>query len=177
MSSDGVEEVTKWMIGLYLDGGYSTRRIAEVVGIDRQRVARIFKDQGVVLAPRGAGRSRPLRIEGVIGEDTLRHLYINRRMSSVEIGRALGISDRFVRGRLKLWAIETRSRGQFDRFDRSDVDPDELRPFYVEKEWATSVVGEELGVSGKLFFAAPTATESPFELADRVVPRRHTISV
>jgi hypothetical protein len=147
VAADDIEGSTKQIIRLYVEDGYSTRRIAETVGIDRQKVTRILRNRGITLAPRGVGRSRPLKVEGTISEATLRYLYVNGRMSSVEIGRALGISDRLVRSRLKLWGIETRTRGQWNRFDRSDVDPDDLRPLYVEKEWAASTVGDELGVS------------------------------
>jgi transposase len=144
------EALSKRIVKLYVESGYSTRRIAETVGIDRQRVTQILRERGVDLAPRGAGRRRPLKVEGMIGEELLRYLYINCQMSSVEIGKGLGVSDRLVRSRLKLWGIETRTRGQFNRFDRSDVDPEELRPLYVEKEWPAASVGEELGISGNI---------------------------
>jgi transposase len=144
------EALSKQVVNLYVERGYSTRRVAEIVGIDRLRVSQILRDRGIVLAPRGAGRHRPLKVEGAITEGALRYLYINCQMSSVDIGRGLGISDRLVRSRLKLWGIETRTRGQFNRFDRGDVDPEDLRPLYVDKEWAASSVGLELGVSGTI---------------------------
>ncbi len=144
------EALSRRIADLYVERGYSTRRVAETVGIDRQRVTKILREQGIALAPRGAGRRRPLKVEGLVGEGILRYLYIDRQMSSVDIGRRLGISDRLVRSRLKMWGIETRTRGQFNRFDRGDVDLDDLRPLYIDKEWAASSVGDELGVSGNI---------------------------
>ena len=144
------EVLARRIVELYVERDYSTRRIAETVGIDRQRVSQILRERGVNVARRGAGRRRPLKVEGMIGEGLLRYLYINCQMSSVDIGKGLGISDRLVRSRLKLWGIETRTRGQFNRFDRGDVDSDELRPLYIEKEWAAASVGEELGISGNI---------------------------
>jgi transposase len=144
------ETLSKRVVNLYVEGQYSARRVAEVVGIDRQRVSRILREQGITLAPRGAGRRRPLKVNGPLSEGTLRQLYVDRRLSSVDIGRGLGVSDRLVRSRLKLWGIETRSRGQWNSFDRSDIDPEELWPLYVEKEWPASTVGQELGVSGRI---------------------------
>ena len=132
---------------LYINKGYSTRRIGDDVGIDRQQVVKILREQGIQLSPRGAGRRRPLKVDSSINAEVLRYLYVERQLSSVEIGRGLGMSDRFIRSRLKLWGIERRSRGQWNRFDRTDVDPDELEPLYVEKEWPASAVGRELGVS------------------------------
>lgn len=144
------EHLDARVVRLYVDDGLSTRRIAEIVGIDRQRVCRILRSEGIALAPRGAGRRRPLKVQNTISETQLRSLYVGRQMSSVEIGRVLGVSDRFLRSRMKLWGIETRSRGQWNRFDRSDVDPADLRPLYVEKEWSASITGSELGVSGNI---------------------------
>jgi hypothetical protein len=113
-------------------------------------VSEILRGGGIAIAPKGAGRRRPLRVERAITEGALRYLYVNCLLSSVEIGRALGISDRLVRSRLELWGIERRTRGQWNRFDRSDVAPEEIRPLYVGKEWAAAEVGEELGVSGNI---------------------------
>jgi hypothetical protein len=132
---------------LYLEQGYSTRRIANDLGVDRQRVVAILREQDVRLAPRGAGRRRPLKIDSSLNAETLRFLYVDCRFSSVEIGRGLGLSDRFIRSRLKLWGIERRSRGQWNRFDRTEVFPNELQSPYVEQEWSASAVGRELGVS------------------------------
>lgn len=144
------EALSNQIVDLYVEHGYSTRRVSETLGIDRQRVTQILRDRGIALAPRGAGRRRPLKVDGAITEGMLRHLYVDRQMSSVDIGRGLGISDRLVRSRLKMWGIQTRTRGQFNRFDRGDVDPDDLWPLYIDKEWSASAVGEELGVSGNI---------------------------
>jgi hypothetical protein len=46
---------------LYLCRGLSTYRIAELTGLDRQRVTRALRRAGVPLRPRGAGRLRPVR--------------------------------------------------------------------------------------------------------------------
>lgn len=112
----------------------------------------------------------------MIGEELLRYLYINCQMSSVEIGKGLGISDRLVRSRLKLWGIETRPRGQFNRCDRGDVDPEELRRLYIEKEWPAASVGEELGMSGKIVLRSAHSGGSRCARADLTDRRRHLTS-
>jgi hypothetical protein len=154
-------ELETKVVDLYSKSGYSARRIAQTLRIDRQRVSEILRRKGIEIAPRGAGRRRPLRVEGAITEGALRYLYIDCLLSSVEIGRALGISDRLVRSRLKLWGIERRTRGQFNRFDRRDVAPDDLLPLYVEKEWAATAVGEELGVSGNVVLRSAHSSGLP----------------
>jgi hypothetical protein len=138
------------IVHLYVECGLSTYRIANEVRIDRQRVARILRREGVAIVPRGAGRRRPLKVVDVLSEETLRDLYVGTRLSSTNIGRMLGLSDRFVRSRLALWGIERRTRGQWDRHDRTDVEPDELGPLYRDKELAAAAAGEELGVSGQI---------------------------
>ena len=147
-------EIVAQIIRMYSEDGLSTYRIAEQVEIDRQRIARILRREGVKIAPRGSGRSRPLRVVDGLSEETLRALYIDRWLSSTEIGRALGISDRLVRSRLALWGIERRTRGSFDRHDRTDVALEERGRLYVDKELAASEVGKELGVSGRIVLQA-----------------------
>jgi hypothetical protein len=147
-------EIVAQIIRLYSEYGLSTYRIAEKVQLDRQRIVRILRREGVTIAPRGFGRFRPLKVVEGLSEETLRALYIDRWMSSIEIGRALGISDRLVRSRLALWGIKRRTRGGFDRHDRTDVAPQELERLYVDRELAASEVGEELGVSGRIVLQA-----------------------
>lgn len=143
-------KVVKRVVCLYCESGLSTRRIADLTDIDRQRVTRILRRAGVSVAARGYGRRRPLRVDGTISEAALNYLYKNCRMSSVQIGRALGVSDRFIRSRLKMWGIETRTKGQWNREDRKDVDVDDLARLYLEKEWTAREVGRELDVSGSI---------------------------
>ncbi|TAN20023.1 MAG: hypothetical protein EPN30_11145 [Actinomycetota bacterium] len=147
-------EIVAQIVRLYSEFGLSTYRIAEQVKLDRQRIVRILRREGVTIAARGSGRPRPLKVVDGLSEETLRSLYIDHWMSSIEIGRTLGISDRTVRSRLALWGIERRTRGSFDRHDRTDVTPEELDRLYVDKELAASEVGEELGVSGRVVLQA-----------------------
>ncbi|MDH2903782.1 MAG: hypothetical protein PXZ08_07520 [Actinomycetota bacterium] len=147
MSVDHTPDVVDQIVDLYSESGMSTRRIAEIMQIDRQRVTQILCDNGIAVAPRGVGRTRPLRVPNVISKNDLEYLYTTQRMSSVEIGRVLGLSDRFIRSRLKLWRIERRTKGALNRYDRQEVDTGELTRLYLEKEWAASVVSEELGTS------------------------------
>lgn len=147
MSVHYAPDVVDQIIDLYSGSGMSTRRIAEIVQIDRQRVTQILCDNGIAVAPRGIGRSRPLKVPGVITREVLDFLYTERKMSSVEIGRTLGLSDRFIRSRLKMWHIERRTKGALNRYDRREVDTSELTRLYLEEEWAASVVSEEMGTS------------------------------
>lgn len=161
MSTVGSSKVDKAVVRLYVESGYSTRRISQDLGIDRQRVAKILHLEGIAVAHKGAGRKRPLRVSSPISESALRYLYVDLRMSSVDIGRALGVSDRFLRSRMKLWGIERRTRGMWNRTDRTNVDVQDLRDLYLHKEWAASAVGEELGVSGNLVLRSAHASGLP----------------
>lgn len=147
-------EAVARIIELYVKGGLSTYRIGEEVGMDRQRIARILRRDGVTLAPRGAGRRRVLKVANVLPEETLRELYVDNRLSSIDIGLLLGLSDRFVRSRLARSGIERRTRGKWDRRDRTDVSTSELGRLYLDKEMAAAVAGEELGVSGRIVLRA-----------------------
>jgi hypothetical protein len=51
---------------LYADHGLSTYQIAEIVGMDRQRVGRLLNKAGVPVKARGAGRARRVDAARVI---------------------------------------------------------------------------------------------------------------
>lgn len=161
MAVDYPSDVIDQIVRLYCESGLSTYRIAQALEVDRQRVAPILRREGVAVAPKGAGRSRPLRLKDVITRDELVLLYTEQRMSSVEIGRAFGLSDRFVRSRLKLWGIERRTKGGINRYDRHEVDSEDLSCLYLEKEWAASVVGDELGTSGGIVLRSAHSSGLP----------------
>ena len=109
------------IVDLYVDAGLSTYRIAQEIGIDRQRVNRTLHRAGVPISPRGRNRSRPLRFADDPSEAELRRLYEEERLTTPAIGRMLGIPDRRVRERLARYGIERRHRGGRDRRDRIDV--------------------------------------------------------
>lgn len=170
MATGRIEALEAQVVRLYREEGLSTRRIADAVGVDRGRVCRILKREGVHVTPRGAGRKRPLRVNDSISESALRYLYVNLQMSSVEIGRALGISDRFLRSRLRHWGIVSRSKGQWNRIDRDDVAREDLMRLYVEKEWAASEVGDELGVSRNIVLRSAHSSGIPVRSGGSIRP-------
>lgn len=141
------EEGLRWIINLYVECGFSTYRIAKIVQMDRQRVARILKQEGIEIAPQGAGRRRPLRVPNVVSDAILYDLYVTNTLTSTDIGRSIGVSDRLVRSRLARAGIARRSRGKWERKDRTDVNTEELSRLYLEQELSAQAVGEELGVS------------------------------
>lgn len=158
------------------EDGISTYRIAEKVKLDRQRITRILRREGVTIAQRGSGRSKSLRVVDGLSEETLRDLYIDRWMSSIEIGCAFGISDRFVRSRLTLSGIDRRTRGDFDRHDRTDVSSNNSEVDTSTKTWRhlTWVNNSVYRVAS--YCKLPIVMESKCEPEDRLVRRKYSTS-
>ena len=94
----------------------STYRIAEILGIDRQRVGRMLHRSGIVVKPRGAGRRRRPNPREELVED----LYVRGRLSSTEISALTAIPSRTVRDWLRGRDVAMRSRGRMTREDRLD---------------------------------------------------------
>jgi hypothetical protein len=102
---------------LYLCRQLSTYRIAQLTGLDRQRVTRTLHRAGVPLRARGAGRLRPLRrradppnLPQLIAE-----LYETKKLSSRDIAAVTGMPERTLRDRLRRYGIQMRSRGGWNR--------------------------------------------------------------
>ena len=139
-----------WLAHLYLCHGLSTYQIAARAGADRQRVTRALRKAGVPLRPRGAGRLRPVRRSGYEPDlpRLMRELYQEARLSSHQIAAVLGMPERTVRDRLRRYGIKARSRGRWNREDRTTVPAGVLRVLYVELGMTAAEAGQRLGMSG-----------------------------
>jgi hypothetical protein len=135
---------------LYVCQGLSTYRIAEVVGIDRQRVGRLLAKAGVPVKPRGAGRPRQADAERARQDDLMASLYEQFGLSSVQIAERTGIPDRTVRDRLRARGVRLRTRGRLNREDRLAVSAEALAELYVRAGLSATETGKLLGVSGKV---------------------------
>jgi len=119
---------------LYLCRELSTRRIAELTGINRQRVTRVLHGAGVPVHPRGVGRFRPLRRRtdppGL--QQLITELYETAKLSSRQIAAVTGVSERTVRDRLHRYGIRVRNRGGWNREDRRVVPAEILHSLYEQ---------------------------------------------
>jgi len=134
---------------LYACEGLSTYRIAQLTGLDRQRVARQLRQAGVPLRPRGAGGTRSERRRGDPPDlaGLLAELYINRHLTSAQVGEALGIPGRTVRDRLRRYGIRTRTRGGWERKDRRVLPAGVLADLYSRDGLSADDVGRKLDTS------------------------------
>jgi DNA-binding CsgD family transcriptional regulator len=139
-----------WLAHLYTCQGLSTYQIAARTGVGRQRVTRALRKAGVPLRSRGAGRLRPVRRAGDPPDLPLllRDLYEEAQLGSRQIAAILGLPERTVRSRLHRYGIEARSRGSWNREDRTTVPVGVLEALYVERGMTAAEVGRRLGVSG-----------------------------
>ena len=137
---------------LYLCAGLSTYRIAQLTGLDRQRVTRRLRHAGVPLRPRGAGGSRPQarRPDPPDMAAVLTGLYVTQRLSTPEIGKLLGIPERRVRDRLRRYGIPARTRGGWQREDRRSLPAETVRLLYQVHGLSADNVGRKLDASRKI---------------------------
>jgi len=134
---------------LYLCSELSTYQIAQLTGLDRQRVTRVLHRAGVQLRPRGAGRFRPLRrpddapgLARLVAE-----LYEVARLSSRQIAAITGLPERTVRDRLRRYGIRARTRGGWNREDRRTIPAETLLRFYEQVGMTAAEVGQLTGAS------------------------------
>jgi DNA-binding CsgD family transcriptional regulator len=139
------------MAHLYICGGLSTYHIAQLAGLDRQRVTRLLRRAGVPLRPRGAGGIRPERRRGDPADlaGTLAQLYVDRRLTTAQIGKMLGIPGRTVRDRLRRYGIQARTKGGWEREDRRILQADALWALYGLEGLSADDVARKLDTSRK----------------------------
>jgi hypothetical protein len=150
----GVEPTTlsRRLREMYVDQGLSTYAIAVAVGIDRQRVARLLRRDGVELAARGSGRPRPSRrvLLPSPSREALADLYIRERRTTTEIGVLFHISSRTVQRLLREQGIRVRTRGPQNREDRVVPNVDLIEQLYLGAGLSADDVGRQLGRSGQI---------------------------
>lgn len=136
---------------LYLCEGFSTYGIAQLTGLDRQRVTRLLHRAGVPLRPRGAGGTRPgqRRPDPPYLGLVLAELYVGQRLSTPQIGEMLGLPDRRVRDRLRQYGIQARTRGGWQREDRRALPAEALQLLYHVQGLSADDVGRKFGTSRK----------------------------
>ena len=151
--SDGPKDVPgallpERVVHLYGCQGLSTYRVADVVGISRQRVTRVLHRAGVPVKPRGSGRRRLPRGAGAgVPGTLLADLYLHHRLTCAQISELTQIPARTVQYRLRAHGIRLRTRGRFNREDRLAVEPDVLADMYLRAGLPSDEVGKLLGVS------------------------------
>jgi len=148
----GQDRASARLAHLYLCEGLSTYRIAQLTGVDRQRVTRMLRRAGVQLRPRGAGGTRPERRRGdpVSLPGILAELYVSQRLTTPQIAVMLGIPDRTVRDRLRRYGIKARSRGGWEREHRRILPAAALQDLYSHDGLSADDVGRKLDASRKV---------------------------
>ncbi len=134
---------------MYVDQGHSTYAIAVELGIDRQRVTRLLRREGVELSARGAGRPRPSRrlFLPPAAMQALADLYVRDHRTTTEIGDAFDISGSTVQRLLREQGIRVRTRGPRDRETRIMPNVDLVQKLYVGAGLSADEVGRQLGWS------------------------------
>ena len=128
----------------------STYKIAAVTGTSRQRITRMLRNAGVAVKPYGAGRCPPCSVEDERLAQLMARLYQDQRMSSQQVARLTGMSERAVRDRLRARGVPMRTRGRHNREDRSVISPDKLTTLYLQGGLSADETGKRLGVSRKI---------------------------
>jgi transposase-like protein len=133
---------------LYVCCGMSTYRIAGRLDVNRQQVNQWLRDAGIPLRPRGAGGKRPPRQpEPENLPALLSALYVDQRLSSVDISRLLAIPERRIRHRLAEYGIRRRNRGGRSREDRLAVPRATLLRLYVAGGMTAEAIARLLAMS------------------------------
>lgn len=150
------DDLPSQVVDLYVLGGLSTRRVAARLGISRRRVDRELRAAGVEVAARGAGRPRPTRrhFDDADLADRLRELYQAERLTRRQVSEKLGLSEGLVRTRLAEHGIPARTKGRYNREDRSDLPDDAVIAYYLQRGLTARAVGRLLGTSTQLVLRA-----------------------
>lgn len=137
---------------LYVCDGLSTYRIAQLTGLDRQRVTRLLRRAGVPLRPRGAGGVRPQRRRGDPPDlpRLLTDLYIRRHLTIAQAAALLGMPARTAGDRLRRYGIARRTKGRWERQDRRVLPASALEDLYARDGLPADDVARMLGTSRKV---------------------------
>jgi hypothetical protein len=160
-----------WLAHLYLCAGLSTYAVADLTGLDRQRVGRRLRGAGVSLRPRGAGGTRPERRTGDPANlpEILADLYGRGGLNTIEVAAVLGMPDRTVRDRLHRYGIPVRTKGGWCREDRRVLPADLLWMLYSVDGFTAEEIGTKLDTSRKAVLRAAHDLGMPVRVGGAVL--------
>lgn len=126
--------------------GASIRELALSSHLSRAQVRAALLAAGYVPAPRGAGRPRHHRRHVVPAEitDQIRDLYVEHRLPRRRIAEKLDLAEHTVRTTLDRIGVDTRTRGGFNREDRTRIPANVLRLLYERQQLTVAQVAARL---------------------------------
>lgn len=129
---------------LYVDGGLSLKRTADVLGVHFTAVHKRMIDLGIPRRASGSGKSPELVPQKTeLSIDMIRHLYEVERWSAPRIGKLCGLTGQAILNRLRKADAAVRPGNRRP----AGVTDDLLRQFYVEERLSTRRVAHLLGIS------------------------------
>jgi transposase-like protein len=130
---------------LYVVEALTVREVAERFGVPRQRVIRELALAGIPRRSRHERRPRGAR--AAVTEEALRELYVERRLTIRELCAAFGVSDEYVRKRLRQCQLAKRPGTFVPKLerDRAEVTADAAELY--EAGHGLREVSEALGIS------------------------------
>ena len=148
----GSANLNRRLRDLYVDEGFSTYAIGIALGMDRQRVARLLRRDGIALSPRGAGRPRGLgrALFPATAREIVRDLYVRDRRTTAEIGTVFQTSGTTVRRLLREQGIRVRTTGGANREDRTAPGIDLVEKLYLQGGLSAAEVGKSVGCSSRI---------------------------
>lgn len=136
---------------LYACQMLSTYKIGAVTGTDRQKITRLLHQAGIAVKPNGTGRRMTRRTpEAEHLDQLIARLYLELRMPSTQIAALAGMADHTVRDRLRAQGVPIRTRGRFNREDRTMISPGDLDGLYLRAGLSADEAGKVLGVSRRI---------------------------
>lgn len=130
---------------LYLGEGLTVREVADRLGVSHHRVIRELALAGV---PRRSRHERPPRgARAAVTDEALRELYVERGLTIRELCAVFGVSDEYVRKRLRQCQLAKRPGSFVPKLerDRADVTADAAELYGAGH--GLRAVGEALGIS------------------------------
>ena len=133
---------------LYIEEGLSIKQISKKLEASESTIRVRLKKQGIkVQSKRKAQSKRKIqnkRIRNDLDDEEIKKLYIEEKLSTIQIGKKLGTSDITISKRLKKQGIKIQ-----DKRIRDDLDDEEIKKLYIEEKLSTIQIGKKLEVNYK----------------------------
>lgn len=142
----------------YWDEGMSGPEIADEWGCATRTITEWRHKHGIETKPQNYG-------EPWTDEETLRELYVEKRMSTYEIAEKFDVHDKTIGNALEENGIQARSTGSGLEPNQPWHDKERVRRLYVEEKLTAEEIGERLGCSKSTIL---------HQLSEFGIPRRHT---
>jgi len=138
---------TELIIDMYVNQGMSVKKIGKIFDVSTDTISRRLKEKNITIKSK-AQASREIT-EKQVDIEKMVDMYVNQRITSIEIGRKLNVACSTVCKKLNELGVKMRTSTEAQQPRTIELDIVKLEDMYVNQKMGCPEIGKIMGVDPK----------------------------